>query len=575
MLRIDGRTASETNMPRLTGAQFLADSLHAYGVTHVFFVPAILNHTLAELDKRTPIKRILTHGEKAAVYMADGYARASGRVGVSFAQCIGAANLAAGLRDPYLACTPLVVLTGGPYAHSRSRQVYQEIEDFPLFKPVTKYSARVETVTSLPDTLRQAFRAATTGTPGTAHLELAGHLAEVEQEVAELVVIPEPQFGRTVPFRIRPEAAAVREAAQLLGRARRPVIVAGGGARMSGAGAELQQLAERLAIPVVMSLNAKDVLPGNHPLNAGVVGTYARQSANRAVLAADLVFFVGSHTGSQVTAKWRVPRPETTIIQMDINPAELGRHYPNRVSLWSDAKAGLQDLIEASDPAGAEHHGPWVTQVQSLARDWRAEVAQQMESDAVPIRPERICRELTRHLPANTLFVSETGHAGMWTGSLVDLNRPGQSYIRAAGSLGWGLPAALGAKLAVPDRPVLLFSGDGGFWYHLSELETAVRWNIQVVLLVNNNRSLNMEIDIYKEAYGGQLERNHAELWTFRDVSFAAVAETMGAKGIRVEKPGQLSSALDEAFQAGRPCVVDVVSDINAIAPWGEVGASA
>src|SRR5262245_11744509 len=559
-------------MPRMTGAQFVADSLHAYGVTHVFFVPAILSHTLAELDKRTPIKRILTHGEKAAVYMADGYARASGRVGVSFAQCIGTANLAAGLRDPYLACSPLVVLTGGPYAQSRSRHVYQETEDFPLFKPLSKYSARVDTVSRLPDTLRQAFRAATTSTPGPAHLELAGHLGELEQEVADLAVVPEPQFGRTPPFRPIPDPDAIQEAAALLSAASRPIIVAGGGARTSDAGAELRELAERFAIPVVTSLNAKDLLPGDHPLNAGVVGTYARQSANRSVLAADLVFFVGSHTGGQVTAKWRVPRPGTMVIQLDINRPELGRHYPNRVSILSDAKVGLRRLIESCDASTASGRRKWVEQVEAQAREWRAEVAPQIGSDAVPIRPERICYELSRHLPADTLVVSETGHSGMWTGAMLELNRPGQSYIRAAGSLGWGLPAALGAKLAVPQRPVLLFSGDGGFWYHLSELETAVRWNINAVLLVNNNRSLNMETDIYKDAYGGQLERNHGELWKFRDVSFAAVAETMGAKGILVTKPGEISSALQQAFEAKGPCVVEVISDINAIAPWGEVG---
>jgi acetolactate synthase-1/2/3 large subunit len=559
-------------MSRLTGAQFLADSLHAYGVTHVFFVPAILSHTLAELDRRTPIKRILTHGEKAAVYMADGYARASGRVGVSFAQCIGAANLAAGLRDPYLACSPLVVMTGGPYTQSRSRHVYQEIEDFPLFKPVTKYSARVDAVTRLPDTLRQAFRAATTGTPGPAHLELAGHQGELEQEAAELEVVAEPRFGRVPPLRISPDSHAVREAAQLLGAAQRPIIVAGGGARTSNAGAELRELAERLAIPVATSLNAKDLLPGDHPLNVGVVGTYARQSANRSVLAADLVFYVGSHTGSQVTARWQVPRPGTIVIQLDIDPAELGRHYSNRVSLWGDAKLGLRGLIESSDPNTAAVRREWVEQIQALAREWRSLVAPQAESNAVPIRPERLCHELSRHLPADTLVVSETGHAGMWTGAMLDLKGHGQGYIRAAGSLGWGLPAALGAKLAVPERPVLLFSGDGGFWYHLSELETAVRWNISAVLLVNNNRSLNMEIDIYKEAYGGKLERNHAELWQFSDVSFAAVAETMGAKGIRVEQPGALSGALEQAFAAGRPCVVEVLTDIDAKAPWGFVG---
>jgi acetolactate synthase-1/2/3 large subunit len=183
------------------------------------------------------------------------------------------------------------------------------------------------------------------------------------------------------------------------------------------------------------------------------------------------------------------------------------------------------------------------------------------------MRPERLCNELTQHMPNDTLMVIETGHSGMWTGGMIDLNRPGQGFIRAAGSLGWGLPAALGAKLAQPERPVLLFSGDGGFWYHLSELETAVRWNIPAVLLINNNRSLNQEIAIYTDAYGGQLEKNHEQLWRFHDVSFAAMAETMGAKGIKVEKPGELAGALDQAFNAGGPCVVEVMTEITAVAP--------
>lgn len=557
-------------MPKITGAQFLADSLNAYGVTHVFFVPAILNHTLAEIEKRTQIKRILTHSEIAAVYMADGYARASGRVGVAFAQCVGAANLAAGLRDPFLACSPVVVMAGGPYSDSRGQHVYQEVEDFPLFKSVTKYSARVETVTRLPDILRQAFRAATTNSPGPVHLELAGHLGEVEQEMADLTVISEPMFGRTPPFRPAPDRLMSRNVAELLGASQRPIIIVGGGARTSGAGEELRVLAERLAIPVATSLNAKSLLPGDHPLNVGVVGTYARHSANRAVLAADLVFFVGSHTGSQVTAKWQVPRRGTNVIQLDINAEELGRHYPNNISLLGDAKVGLRDLINLSDAGTAKNRQTWVDQVQALAQTWQSEVKLLYESDSIPIRPERICRELSRHLPDNALVVSDTGHSGMWSGAMLDLLRSGQDYIRAAGSLGWGFPAALGAKLAVPDRPVLSFSGDGGFWYHLSELETAVRWNINAVLLVNNNKSLNQEMDIVKDAYGGSLEGNHGELWKFRDVSFCALAESIGAKGIRVEKPSEIGSALEQAFACKSPCVVEVMSDIRAIAPWGE-----
>jgi acetolactate synthase-1/2/3 large subunit len=214
-----------------------------------------------------------------------------------------------------------------------------------------------------------------------------------------------------------------------------------------------------------------------------------------------------------------------------------------------------------------EHRSAWVAQVQSLAQAWRAEFASQLDSEAVPIHPARLCRELGKLLPAEALVVVDTGHAGMWTGAMLDLNHSEQGYIRAAGSLGWGLPAALGAKLAVGSRPVLLFTGDGGFWYHLSELETAVRWNIPAVLLVNNNKSLNMEIDIYTDAYGGSLKANHAELWKFADVSFAAIAEQMGAKGLTVRKPHEIDGALDQAFSCGRPCVIDVLTEIEALAP--------
>jgi len=554
-------------MPRLSGAQFIADSLAGNGVSHVFFVPAIMNHTLAELDLRTDIKRIMTHGEKAAVYMADGYARASGRPGVCFAQCVGAANLAAALRDPFLACSPMVAFTGGPYPATRHRHTYQEIEDFPLFKPLTKYSASVDRISRLPDVLRQAFRAATTGTPGPAHIELQGHMGELELEVDELPILAELQFSRVPALRPSADPHAVARAARRLQEAQRPVIVAGGGVRTSGAGPELVELAERLAIPVATSMNAKDVIPGNHRLNVGVPGLYCRKSANQVVLEADLVFFVGSHTGSQVTFQWQVPSLGTPVIQLDINPEELGRHYPNEVSLLGDAKVALRQLVEATDPSTAVKCDAWVARAETLARRWREEFAPLMDSDAVPIRPERVCRELTQLMPPDTLLVSETGHSGMWTGGMIDLNKPGQGYIRAAGSLGWGLPAALGAKLALPERPVLLFSGDGGFWYHLSELETAVRWNIDAVLLINNNRALSQEIDIYTRAYGGRLRAKHAELWQFSDVSFAELARTMGAEGFRVQKPAELSGALDKAFSSKKPSVVEVVTEMTAVAP--------
>ncbi len=554
-------------MVTMTGARYLAETLEAYGVSHVFFVPTILSFALAEMEQRTQIQRVVTHGEKAAVYMADGYARALGRPGVCMAQTAGAANLVAGLRDPYLASTPLIALTGGPTPESRGRHMYQEIDDLPLFKSVTKASRLVDRVDRLPDALRQAFRDATTGTPGPVHIEIQGHQGQLEQDEADLDPVVDERFAHCPPFRPEPDAASVAEAARLLEGADRPVLIIGGGARTSGADLEVLELAERLAIPFATSLNGKSVVPGDHPLNVGVVGNYSRESANRTVLAAGLVFFVGSRTGSQATASWQVPRPGTRVIQLDINPNELGRHYPNQVEIAGDAKVSVQHLLAVADSSSADRRGEWVQCAQGFVAEWRDRYHSLITSEATPIRPERICGELTGHLPPDAILVADTGHAGMWTGGMVDLIHSGQDYLRAAGSLGWGLPAAIGAKMAQPDRPVLLFTGDGGLYYHLAELETAARWGVNVVILVNDNGSLNQEIHPYSESYGGQLHGRHEELWHFRAIDLAAVAESLGVTGIRVERPGDLRPALERAFSADGPVLLDVVTDIEALAP--------
>ena len=571
-------------MAKITGARDLAEALDGYGVTHVFFVPTILSSTLVQLEERTGIERVLTHGEKAAAYMADGYARASGGVGVCLAQTVGAANLAAGLRDPYLGCSPVLAITGGPYPSTRGRTTYQQIDDLPLFKPVTKFSERVDSVDRFPDMLRQAFRAATTGKPGPVHLEISGHFGEIEDGEAELDQLVEERYARVPAFRPAPEADAVRAAIAALASAERPVLVSGGGVRQSGAADELLALAEALGIPVACSLNGKDTVPAGHPLSVGVVGNYSRSSANRAVSEADLVLFVGSQTSSQLTCLWRVPRTGTRVIQLDIDPEELGRHYPNEVSLLGDARVTLAALVAevAATRAGAAavaRHAAWVARVQGYQAEWRATMGPLLGSDAVPIRPERLCKELSELLPDNALLVSDTGHAGMWTGGSVDLPQAGgvaignaagsgQGFIRCAGSLGWGLPAAIGAQLAVPDRPVVLFTGDGGFWYHVGELETAVRRRVPAVLIVNNNRSLNQGQQPYEVAYGGQLRGKHADLWHHDDVNFARLAESMGAAAIRVEKPADFAPALGRALEnRSGPTVIDVVTDIDAMAP--------
>jgi acetolactate synthase I/II/III large subunit len=267
-----------------------------------------------------------------------------------------------------------------------------------------------------------------------------------------------------------------------------------------------------------------------------------------------------------VTANWQVPRPGARVCQIDIEPSELGRHYPNAVSLLGDARTVLRQMLDGIAPAQASF-GDWGGRALALREQWAAETEDLRTSNAIPMRPERLCADLGGLLPDDALVVSDTGHAGMWTGGWLDLERPGQGFIRAAGSLGWGLPAAIGAQMGAPDRQVVLFTGDGGLWYHVGEIETAVRWQTPLIMVVNNNRSLNQEIRPFVKAYGGQLHGAHADLWRFEDVDFVAMAEAMGASGRRVDKPGELPSALEEAVAATGPYLLDVRTDIDALAP--------
>lgn len=549
-------------MPKMTGSRFLAETLKGYGVTHVFFVPAIAKMALWEM-KKLGIQPILVHSEKAAAYMADGYARACHRPGVCMSQSVGAANLAAGLQDAYLGVSPVIAITGTRSSLDRARHAYQEVEHAPLFAPVTKFDATVNTVEELPVLLRQAFGEVTSGAPAPAHLDFMGHNGYVVMDrEADLEVVVEEQFSRCPAFRPEPELERIKEAVQVLLKSQRPVIVAGGGVTSSQAEKEVVALAEMLSIPVVTSLNGKGTILDDHPLAVGVVGSYSRWCANRVVAEADLVLFIGSHTGSQVTNEWQIPCPGTPTIQINIDPVELGRNYPTRVAILGDARVTLRRLIEVID--SRKEATEWLKRVQHIVGQWRQEVEPLCNSDEIPIRPERICREITDFLPSDAIVVSDTGHAGIWTGTLIDLKQPGQSYLRAAGSLGWGLPAALGAKCAQPGRPVVLFVGDGGFWYHLAELETALRYGINIVIVVNNNQSLN-------QVQGGYVDRPGCdELWQFSDVDLAELARAFGCFGVRVNNPAELKKALGDALISGTTAVIDVVTNraIMAPLPW-------
>lgn len=551
----------------ITGAKFIAETLKGYGVSHVFFMDAILRKTMVELEK-LGIRRVITHSEKAAVYMADGYARASLQPGVCMCQSVGAANLAAGLQDPFLGRSPVIALTGKKPPLFQHRNAYQEIIHGPLFDPVTKYNVDVTTPAQLPYYLRQAFREATTGTPQPVHLDLLGHSGrniEAAEEPFEVVI--EETYSRYPAYRPEPDNESIQKAAEAIRAAQQPVIVAGGGVRLSSARAEVVALAEKLNIPVATSVNGKGTIPDNHRLSVGPVGTYSVRCANQVVHEADLVIFIGSNTGDQVTNNWKIPAAGTAIVQIDINPAESGRNYPNVVGVVGDARTAVSRLTAALDPQPANEN--WLNRVDALVGEWKQLIEPLRHSEERPIRPERLCKELTEVLPHNAVLVADTGYSAIWTATQLYLNHPEQMYLRAAGSLGWSFPAALGAKCALPDRPVICFNGDGAFWYHLSELETARRHNINTVTIINNNGGFGQGIKDIHTMYG-DTKGNKEELYAFSPVNFANIAREMGCWGRRVEDAAEIQDAVQEALAAGKPAVVEVLTGLHhrAVEAW-------
>ncbi len=547
----------------MNGAEWLARSLKASGQTHFFFVDAVLRRTLLEME-RIGIQPVLAHTEKSAAYMADGYARISGRPGVVAAQSVGAANLAAGLQDAFLGRSPVMALTGHKTSAHQHRNAYQEVPHAPLYAPVTKFAANVDRAEDLPRKFRQAWAAAVSVPPRPVHLDLDGLMGEFV-ETSETPMPPAALGDWRMPLH-RPvaDAGAIAAAAKTLAAAGKVVIIAGDGAALSGCGAELLALAEALKAPLGTSLGARGMVPTTHPLCIGVVGNYSAPPANRIVDEAELVLFIGADTGDQITHYWRVPRPGVRVVQIDADVSDFERTYATEHALLGDPRGTLQALLAALGKPARD--GAYLASAQQQMAAWRQSMAARLASDAVAIDPARLCAEITAALPADGILVADTGYSGIWTGTLVDLNGRGQTYLRAAGSLGWAFPASLGAKCAAPDRTVVCWSGDGALYYHLTELETARRRGIAVVLVVNNNSGFGQGWPNYVKQAGNRPQAAEQVL-RFGPTNFADVARSFGVEGIRVERPQDIGPALQRAIAMNKPVVVDVATDIECRAP--------
>lgn len=548
------------NPQKMKGREFLAELVRRSGVKAVFFVPTFLYPTLVELAEDS-VKRVLCHSEKAAGYMADGYAQASGTPTIVIAMGgPGATNLYAGLADAWQSNTPVLALTQILPSSRYHGNSYQEA--YVDFRPVTKYDAEVRTIDRMAEFFGKAYREMTTGAPRPVHLYLDGTLEATEADFDFRFI--EQRYFSYPAFRPRADDDLVEQAVHELRHAHRPVIISGRGTVVSGAWEELTALAEYLSIPVTTTLGGKGSIDDRHPLALGVAGSYRRPSTDQAIAEADLVLYVGGHQGGATTKNAQMPKPGVRVHHIDINPAQPGANYPNVLPLVGDARTVLRQMLAVARTQKPIAQRAWVEKAQKELSDWRSREDQNVSGNMIPIRPEQLATELVRACPENTLYVTDTGYTGAWAGAFMDLPA-GRSHMHCEGSLGWAFPAAVGAKAAVPERPVVAFTGDGGFFYHLAEIETAVRNGINVVTVVLNNQAMALQTHVLRSCWPTSPDLDM--LSEFGETNFANLARELGAWAIRVTDPRDIGKAVRDAIDAGRPAVVDVVVDLAAAAP--------
>ncbi|MBX6341275.1 MAG: thiamine pyrophosphate-binding protein [Thermomicrobiaceae bacterium] len=543
-------------------AEAIVKILAETGVRHIFGLPGDTGMDFYDALYHCPeITHILTRDERSAAFMADAYARVSGRLGVCEGPSGGGATyIVPGVAEANGSSSPVLCLTSDTPIGEDGRGVLTELDQVSLFRPVTKYATRLATSEGAPDALRRAIRMATSGRPGAVSVVMpADVLAEGLDEAAAYGV---PELLEAPAQRTRPDPALVERAAALIAGAERPVIVAGGGVRISGAWDELTWLAEAGNIPVGTSINGKGSVPETSPISLGVVGgNGARPYANDVVASADLVIFVGTRTDSVTTLDWTLPRRGgPKVVQIDVDPWQPGNNYRADVAIIGDAKLALADLLEALDRSDPKIAGraAWLADIEARRDAYFAEESRKAESLSRPIKPQRVIAALRRLLDPETVIVADPGTPTPFISAQYPLERPGRWTVipRAHGGLGYAIPAVVGAYFAAGGRRVVGLCGDGSFGMSAGELETIARLGLPIALIQFNNGSFGW-IKELQHLYHG--DRYYSV--DFKSVDYAGIARGFGFEAAQVTDPAEVERALATALDAGRPYFVDIVSE--------------
>lgn len=551
-----------TNRPHRTmsGGRALAEVLKLHEAAPMFGMGGFQLLPFYHAVGQVGLSHTLINDERCGAFAADAWARITGRPGLCDGTLgPGATNLTTGLVESLNAGVPMIAFAGNTNRDYSWKNMTQEARQTEILAPTVKEVIRVERIQRIPEHVRRAYSVATSGRPGPVLLDVPEDIAHGEYDFPEDDLYADPATISIPARRIRPDAAEVKRAAELLASAKRPIILAGGGVHLSGAQEILTGFADVFAIPVAHTMSGKGAIPCTHPLSAGLFGRYSR-IANDLLEAADCILVVGCKLGEIATKRYTLPPQDVPLIHLDIVAEEIGRCARTDVALWGDVGAGIADLhAELSDGSAGtrQARADYAAEVGSRMATWREEVTPRLTSDETPVNMARMCQELNNELPEDAIVVTDGGFAAHWTGLLYDTKRAGRGIIanRGFASIGYGMPGSMGAQLAAPDRPVVGLTGDAGFNMVMGEMETAKRLGTAFTLIIVNNAASGYVKALQQALFGGQFQSSD-----LNELNYAEIAKAFGCHGIRVEEPGALAGALrDGMAERSLPTIIDVV----------------
>ncbi|MEE8401137.1 MAG: acetolactate synthase large subunit [Candidatus Hydrothermarchaeaceae archaeon] len=532
----------------MKGAHAIVKALEKEGVEVIFGIPGGVSIPLYDVLYDSEIRHILVRHEQAAAHAAEGYARVSGKVGVCSATSgPGATNLTTGIVNAYMDSSPIVALTGQVATPLLGKDSFQETDPVGITMPATKHNFQLSTAEEIPEVIRKAFLIASTGRPGPVLIDMPKDILEKEGKFKFPKTVYLPGYKPTVEGNPK----QIKKAIEMLLKAERPLMLVGGGVIIAKADRELLKLAETLMTPVATSLMGKGAFPESHPLSLGVIGMHGRKAGNYAINDADVILAIGCRFSDRTTAMVSCFAPEARIIHADIDPAEIGKNVRVDLPIVGDAKNVLSrmlKLLKTKLKKGKESE--WT---RKIAR-YKKEFSPKMNYNNVPIKPQKIIKEIMNVLTADDIVVTEVGQCQMWAMHYLERTKP-RTFISSGGlgTMGFGFPAAMGAKVAKPENNVIDIAGDGSFLMNSQELATVVVEDIPVVAAVFNNRYLGM-VRQWQELF---YDRRYSAVDLGNSPDFVKLAEAYGAEGIRVEKPKDIAPAVKEAFTSGKPTVID------------------